>query len=164
MREGVAPSSGLARVFAQFRDWLLSIYQSIKGLGAEITPEIRGVFDRMLETERDDATRLALVRQELESGFATVFRQTMMVRYEQDAYGARADGQALTPDRLSEFWFARNAAYCSSLMCGSLPGTTASVAASGQTGIFSLTPPAARMPRNCRSARWFGRRSAARPM
>ena len=69
------------------------------------------VFDRMLATEQDDATRLALVRQELESGFATVFRQTMMVRYELDAYGARAGGQALTPDRLSDFWFSRNQEY-----------------------------------------------------
>lgn len=51
IREGVAPSTELASVFAKFRNWLLSIYQSLKGLGAEITPEIRGVFDRMLEME-----------------------------------------------------------------------------------------------------------------
>src|SRR6185437_16619295 len=48
LREGIAPSPGLARVFGQFRDWLLQIYQTIKGLGSEITPEIRDVFDRML--------------------------------------------------------------------------------------------------------------------
>ena len=69
------------------------------------------VFDRMLQTEQDAATRTALIRQELESGFATVFRQTMMARYEQDAYGARAGGQALTPDRLDGFWIARNQSY-----------------------------------------------------
>jgi oligoendopeptidase F len=69
------------------------------------------VFERMLETEPDAATRTALIRQELESGFATVFRQTMMARYEQDAYGARMRGQALTKDRLAEFWFARNQSY-----------------------------------------------------
>ena len=69
------------------------------------------VFDRMLAEEPDAATRMALIRQELESGFATVFRQTMMVRYEQDAYGARSEGQALTKDRLAEFWIARNKAY-----------------------------------------------------
>ena len=69
------------------------------------------VFDRMMQSEPDAATRLALVRQELESGFATVFRQTMMVRYEQDAYGARADGRALTPDRLADSWIERNRAY-----------------------------------------------------
>lgn len=51
LREGVAPSPELAGVFAKFRNWLLSIYQSIKGLGTEITPDIRNVFDRMLEQE-----------------------------------------------------------------------------------------------------------------
>lgn len=51
LREGVAPSKDLAGVFAKFRDWLLGIYQSIRGLGQEISPEIRHVFDRMLEME-----------------------------------------------------------------------------------------------------------------
>jgi hypothetical protein len=51
LREGVAPSPELAGVFAKFRNWLLQIYQSIKGLGTEISPEIRNVFDRMLEQE-----------------------------------------------------------------------------------------------------------------
>jgi oligoendopeptidase F len=69
------------------------------------------VFDRMLEREQDPDTRAALIRGELESGFATVFRQTMMARYEQDAYGLRADGKALTPERLAEVWLARNRQY-----------------------------------------------------
>lgn len=51
VREGVAPSKELAGVFAKFRDWLLSIYQSLRGLGQEISPDIRNVFDRMLEME-----------------------------------------------------------------------------------------------------------------
>jgi len=51
VREGVAPSKGLARVFAQFKTWLTSIYQTIKGLGAPITDDIRGVFDRMIAEE-----------------------------------------------------------------------------------------------------------------
>jgi oligoendopeptidase F len=66
------------------------------------------VFDYLMEHESDPATRAALVRGELESGFATVFRQTMMARYEQDAYAMRADSKALTPDRLAELWMARN--------------------------------------------------------
>jgi hypothetical protein len=51
LREGVAPSPQLANVFARFKQWLLSIYQTLKGLGAPINDEIRGVFDRMLSTE-----------------------------------------------------------------------------------------------------------------
>jgi oligoendopeptidase F len=66
------------------------------------------VFDYLMEHESDPATRAALVRGELESGFATVFRQTMMARYELDAYTMRAEGKALTPDRLAELWLARN--------------------------------------------------------
>lgn len=53
MREGTAPTAGLARVFQQFKSWLTQIYRSIKGLGDPISPEIRRVFDRMLnEPER----------------------------------------------------------------------------------------------------------------
>jgi hypothetical protein len=51
LREGVSPSPELASVFSQFREWLLKIYQTIRGLGSEITPEIRGVFDRLLASE-----------------------------------------------------------------------------------------------------------------
>jgi oligoendopeptidase F len=69
------------------------------------------VFDRLLETEEDPASRAALVRGELESSFATVFRQTMMARYEQDAYALRAQNGTLTPERLSDLWIARNTQY-----------------------------------------------------
>lgn len=48
VREGVAPSPTLARVFAQFKSWLMDIYASIKGLGTPISEDVRGVFDRML--------------------------------------------------------------------------------------------------------------------
>ena len=61
-------------------------------------------FDYLMETEQEPSTRSALVRQELESSFATVFRQTMMARYESDAYAARGENRTLTPDRLSEMW------------------------------------------------------------
>jgi hypothetical protein len=49
--EGKAPSFELRPVFAQFRDWLLNIYKSVQALRAPITPEIRGVMDRMLATK-----------------------------------------------------------------------------------------------------------------
>jgi hypothetical protein len=48
LREGVAPSRDLVGVFAKFKAWLLDIYQTIKALGDPITPDIRGVFDRLL--------------------------------------------------------------------------------------------------------------------
>jgi hypothetical protein len=51
MREGVAPSKGLADVFAKFRGWLLSIYQNLRGLGKPIGDDVRGVFDRLIAME-----------------------------------------------------------------------------------------------------------------
>ena len=48
LREGIAPSKGLAGVFAQFKNWLMQIYASVKSLGRPINDDIRGVFDRML--------------------------------------------------------------------------------------------------------------------
>lgn len=51
VREGIAPSPQLAGVFARFKDWLVSIYQTLKGLGAPINDDIRGVFDRMIAME-----------------------------------------------------------------------------------------------------------------
>ena len=56
LREGHAPSTALARVFAQFKEWLTRIYQTIKGLGEPISDDIRGVFDRMLSTEPQRTT------------------------------------------------------------------------------------------------------------
>lgn len=51
LREGVAPSKELAGVFSRFRDWLVGIYQTIKGLGKPINEDIRAVFDRMLSED-----------------------------------------------------------------------------------------------------------------
>ena len=50
--EGKAPSAELRGAFAQFRAWLLRIYQVVQNLHAPITPEIREVMARMLATEQ----------------------------------------------------------------------------------------------------------------
>lgn len=68
-------------------------------------------FDHLMATEQDEATRTALVCERVEGSFATVFRQTVLARYEQDAYRMRGEGTTLTDERLSEIWVARNAAY-----------------------------------------------------
>ncbi len=57
LREGVAPSKQLEGVFARFREWLLKLYKTITGLGEEISPEIRAVFDRMLATDEQIAAK-----------------------------------------------------------------------------------------------------------
>lgn len=61
LREGKAPSQELQGPFQRFREWLLSIYKSVKQLDVTINDEIRGVFDRMLAGE--DAGKTAQERQ-----------------------------------------------------------------------------------------------------
>jgi hypothetical protein len=50
--EGKAPSPELANAFERFRRWLMEIYQRVKQLSRPLTPEIRGVFDRMLASDQ----------------------------------------------------------------------------------------------------------------
>ncbi len=68
-------------------------------------------YDHLLAGETDAGTRLALVAARAEGAFATVFRQTVMVRYEQRAYEMRAVPTTLTPDRLSAVWLEENRRY-----------------------------------------------------
>ena len=54
-REGKAPSRSLRRAFAQFKTFLLRIYQVATQLDVRLTDEVRGVFDRMLASEAEIA-------------------------------------------------------------------------------------------------------------
>jgi oligoendopeptidase F len=69
------------------------------------------VFERQLEQESDPQVRLSLLADRVEGSFATIFRQTHMVRYEEKAYALRAEGKALLPERLSDFWMETNRPY-----------------------------------------------------
>ena len=63
--EGKAPSSKLDAAFQRLRIILLEIYRSLKDLDSvELTDDIRGVFDRMLATDKEIASaraRLGLI-------------------------------------------------------------------------------------------------------
>lgn len=48
--EGKAPAVGLQGVFQRFAAWLKHVYQGADALNVTLSPEIRGVFDRMLAT------------------------------------------------------------------------------------------------------------------
>lgn len=50
--DGRAPNHAVQGVFSRFRSWLLNVYKSLTNLHVDLTPEVRGVFDRMLATER----------------------------------------------------------------------------------------------------------------
>ncbi len=68
-------------------------------------------FDHLMATEDDQQTRRSLLAERVEGSFATVFRQTVLSRYEQRAYAARSEGTTLTDDRLSAIWFEENEKY-----------------------------------------------------
>lgn len=54
---GKAPSLALVRPFTRFRIWLTGIYNQIQGIPeAALDPEISGIFDRMLATDREIAS------------------------------------------------------------------------------------------------------------
>jgi oligoendopeptidase F len=67
--------------------------------------------ERLIDHENDPATRAMLLADRAESAMASIFRQTMMARFEQRAYAVRGEGKALTRDRLSEMWMEQNEAY-----------------------------------------------------
>jgi len=49
--EGKAPTSTLRSAFATFRAWLLGVYQTVLRLNVQLTPEVRGVFDRLIASD-----------------------------------------------------------------------------------------------------------------
>lgn len=55
LREGRAPSLELRGAFSRFRAWLLKVYKSLRALNVELTPETRGIFDRMLASDEEIA-------------------------------------------------------------------------------------------------------------
>jgi oligoendopeptidase F len=67
--------------------------------------------ERLIDHEDDPATRAMLLADRAESAMASIFRQTMMARFEQRAYAVRGEGKGLTRDRLSEMWMEQNEAY-----------------------------------------------------
>jgi oligoendopeptidase F len=67
--------------------------------------------ERLIDNEEDTSTRVMLLADRAESAMASIFRQTMMARFETRAYAIRGEGKALTSDRLSELWFEQNESY-----------------------------------------------------
>jgi hypothetical protein len=55
--EGKAPTPELQGVFQRVRAWMINVYRSLQNLGVQLSPEVRGVFDRLLAT--NDAIRNA---------------------------------------------------------------------------------------------------------
>jgi oligoendopeptidase F len=67
--------------------------------------------ERLLEQEEDPSTRAALLADRAEGAMSSIFRQTVLARFEQRAYGLRGEGNALTGDRLAGLWLEENERY-----------------------------------------------------
>lgn len=75
--KGESPSDELRGVFAKIKAWMVQVYQSLKGLGVELNPEITGVFDRIHATDE------AIAAAGKEQGMDPVFTSA-----EQSGWGA----------------------------------------------------------------------------
>ncbi len=62
------------------------------------------VFTDLMEKEPDPAVRLSMLSQKVEDGFATVFRQIAMNRFEDGLHTARRTEGELSSERISEIW------------------------------------------------------------
>ncbi len=62
------------------------------------------VFARLLESDNEPASRLALLAESLEDMIATVFRQVAMNRFEDLAHTERREQGELSVERLGELW------------------------------------------------------------
>lgn len=68
------------------------------------------VFDHLLGRETDPRVQLALICSKIEDTFATVFRQNVLTRFEQEAFRRRAAGR-LTAEALCAAWLEANGKY-----------------------------------------------------
>lgn len=53
LERGEAPTKGLRKLFRTFARWFSRLYQTITRHGVQVSPEMRGVFDRLLVTEAE---------------------------------------------------------------------------------------------------------------
>lgn len=51
--EGKAPVEELVKPFARFKAWMMAVYKSLTELNVTLTPEVRGVFDRLVASEAE---------------------------------------------------------------------------------------------------------------
>ncbi len=95
LMEGKAPTQALQPLFARFRSWLINVYRNLKSLGADLSPEVRGVMDRLLAS--DTAIRET---EQTRSYFPLDLSKTGATEKEQADYAAL--GQKATQDAVSE--------------------------------------------------------------
>lgn len=110
--EGKAPSIELQPLFQRFAAWLKSIYRDLTRLKVELTPEVRGVLDRMLAT--NDQIALAEQARSMMPLFETPEKAGMtpeeFAAYQAQDVEASADAiQDMQARRLRDMQYTHNA-------------------------------------------------------
>ncbi len=78
------------------------------------TAEMASVFGEMLTFQRllqlypEPRSRLTMLCGKIEDGFATVFRQVVLTRFEQALHKARHEAGELTTEQINDIWMAAN--------------------------------------------------------
>jgi oligoendopeptidase F len=65
-------------------------------------------FQQLLKRYPEPRTRLAMLCGKIEDGFATVFRQVVLTRFEQALHRARQEKGELTTEQINELWLSAN--------------------------------------------------------
>lgn len=94
--EGKAPSLEMKSLFGRFRSWLLSVYQSIKRLNVQLTPEVRSVFDRMLASDAE------IAEAQTDQGLAPYFTSKPEDMTDAEWSGYQEQGQEATQEAANE--------------------------------------------------------------
>jgi hypothetical protein len=96
LMEGKAPSLALQGVFSRFRSWLLHIYKSLTNLRVDLTPEVRGVMDRMLASDS------AIAEAEAIRGYKPLFETAEQAGMSPEDFAAYRDlGKQSTSDAIT---------------------------------------------------------------
>ena len=97
LMEGKAPNVELTSLFQRFRSWLLNVYKSLSGLKVELTPEVRGVMDRMLASDE------SIKQAEQVRGYSPLFKSAADAGMTPEQYADYQQlGSAATEDAIDE--------------------------------------------------------------
>lgn len=97
--KGEYPSTALRDAFRRFKAWMIAVYKDLKRLHVDLTPEVKGVFDRLIATQEEiDAAK---VEQSQAPLFADPLSMGMPEKQAQSYMKAVAEAQAAAEEILS---------------------------------------------------------------
>lgn len=97
--EGKAPTPKMRSAFRVFRDWLFKVYRDWTGQGASISPEIRGVMNRLLASQGEVA--LAEAREDVDRLFPNPETVGMSPEQARKLAEVALEGEALAEEQVA---------------------------------------------------------------